>query len=172
MLQHVEEVHKNNPFICSICKEKYIFKKVIYAHMKCAHVNKKSVYKYMCAKCGKGFDNKAHYQIHADHHNDMKCYSCGKCNYPCYSTSQLNLHVTSCIDGISHEFSIGGKEFLQKQYLKNHFMNEHLNNSYKICSVIYVSGRTSTKTLTRDIWSKSTNLNCLHRNFKFMCECK
>ena len=33
----------------------------------------------------------------------------------CASTSQLNLHVASCIDGISHECSICGKEFLQKQ---------------------------------------------------------
>ena len=80
MLQHVEGVHKNNPFICSIGKETYIFKKVLDAHIKHAHSTKKTVFKYMCAKCGKGFDNKAHYQIHADHHNDMKCYSCGKCN--------------------------------------------------------------------------------------------
>ena len=101
------------------------------AHVKHAHSTKKTVYKYMCAKCGKGFDNKAHYQIHENHHNDMKHYSCGKCDYHCYSTSQLNLHVASCIDGISHECSICGKEFLQKQYLKNHFKNEHLNDNNK-----------------------------------------
>ena len=107
------------------------------AHMKCAHSTKKTVYKYMCAKCGKGNDNKAHYQIHADRHSDMKYYSCGKCDYCCYSTSQLNLHVTSCIDGISHECSICGKEFLQKQYLKNHFKNEHLidNNKILFCNI-------------------------------------
>ena len=67
MLQYVEGVHKNNPFICSICKETYIFKKVLDAHVKHAHATKKTVYKYMCTKCGKCFDNKAHYQIHADH---------------------------------------------------------------------------------------------------------
>ena len=86
MLQHVEGVHKNNPFICSICKETYIFKKVLDAHVKHAHETKKTVYKYVCTICGKGFDNKAHNQIHADWHNDMKCYSCAKCDYCCYST--------------------------------------------------------------------------------------
>ena len=112
------------------------------AQMKCAHLTKKTMYKYMCAKCGKGFDNKAHYQIHADHHNDTKHYSCGKCNYHCYSTPQLNLHVASCIDGISHKCSICGKESLQKQYLKNHFKNEHINENNKnlfcdICIRLY-----------------------------------
>ena len=43
ILQHAEGMHKNNPFICSICKEKYIFKKVMDAQMKCAHSTKKTV---------------------------------------------------------------------------------------------------------------------------------
>ena len=101
--------------------------------MKCEHAMKTTLYKYMCAKCGKGF---------ADHHNDMKCYSCGKCDYQCYSTSQLNLHVTNCIDGINHEFSVCGKEFMQKQYMKTHFKNEHVDQSNKdlfcdICIKLY-----------------------------------
>ena len=92
--------------------------------MKCKHAMKKKLCKYICAKCGKGFANKMHYQIHADRHNDMKCYSSGKCDYQCYSTSQLDFHVTNCIDGINHECLVCGKEFMQKQYLKNHFKQE------------------------------------------------
>ena len=41
MLQHVAGVHKNNPFICSICNENFIFKKVMDAHMKHEHAMKK-----------------------------------------------------------------------------------------------------------------------------------
>ena len=40
MLQHVAGVHKNNPFVCSICKEMFIFKKVMDAHIKCEHAVK------------------------------------------------------------------------------------------------------------------------------------
>ena len=84
-------------------------------------------FKYVCEVCSQKFDNKNHFQQHIDRHKEQKRYQCATCNYYCYSISQLNIHLHSCIDGIKYECRECGMMFIQKQCLKNHFEKIHVD---------------------------------------------
>ena len=50
------------------------------------------------------------------------------CNYKCYSTSQLNMNMKSCIDSITYDCNECDQSFIQRQYLKNHFEKQHVTD--------------------------------------------
>ena len=41
-------------------------------------------------------------------------------------SSQLNMHMKSCIEGITYDCNECDQTFMQRQYLKNHFEKQHV----------------------------------------------
>ena len=128
MLQHYRSIHEGNPYKCTHCPKTFTFNKVLQNHIKVSHKSTKADFKYVCEVCSKGFDNHNHFQQHADWHTSQKRYQCAACNYKCFLTSQLNMHMRNCIEGIKYDCSECDMSFLQKQYLKNHFEKQHVDD--------------------------------------------
>ena len=107
----------------------FTFDIVLQNHLKVTHKSSQTDFKYVCEVCSKGFDNCNHFQQHADQHTNQKRYQCAACKYKCFSTSQLNMHMRNCIEGIKYDCSECNMTFLQKQYLKNHFKKQLVDDT-------------------------------------------
>ena len=54
--QHIKAIHFNNPFVCDICKETFVYKKSLDKHLKRVHKVGPQTFKYVCPECGKRTD--------------------------------------------------------------------------------------------------------------------
>ena len=174
MLKHYQSIHEGNPFKCSTCQKTFTFKKVLQNHVKLVHKQAMAQLKYVCDACGKGFDNQNHFQQHSNRHKDQKRFQCASCNYKCYSTSQLNMHMKSCIEGIMYNCSECNQTFMQRQYLKNHFEKQHVtadnHNVYCLkCIKLYKYRNSFVKHMKKNITLKCRCAKIRKREM-FLCQ--
>ena len=69
--QHIKALHFDDPFLCDICKETFVYKKSLDKHMKRVHKVGPQTFKYACPECGKGTDDKTEFGIHLDRHENL-----------------------------------------------------------------------------------------------------
>ena len=130
--QHIKALHYDDPFLCTICADTFVYKKSLDKHLKRVHKIGPQTFKYVCPECGKGTDDKTEFAIHLDRHDNLKRYSCNVCGQAFYAQSQLTTHlkhpcVSSTNTSSSFECSVCGKHYKTEDRYREHFRSEHIN---------------------------------------------
>ena len=76
--------------LCEFCDKSFLSSSGLTKHKKRVHFTKRLPYE--CGICGKGFNQKEHFQGHMNMHNNIKAYKCEKCNREFVYRTSLDQH--------------------------------------------------------------------------------
>ena len=129
MHQHYKVIHLEDPFLCSFCKEPFVYKKTLEKHENNQH-NTRTTFKYNCKLCDKQTDDRTEFQVHMNRHNNVKPYKCNICESLFFSQSQLTSHLrTSCnvLSNQKFECLVCGKKLSMQDRYRQHFKSQHVD---------------------------------------------
>ena len=128
MHQHYKEIHLDDPFLCRFCQEPCIYLKSLEKHENTKH-NAKKTFKYSCTMCSKQTDDHTEFQVHVNHHTNIKPYKCNICEASYFSQSQLTAHMKThnVLSNPKFECSVCGQKLSMGDHYHEHLKSQHID---------------------------------------------
>ena len=107
MAAHIKMVHEGRrPHACPVCGRAFLTRFTLQQHTETHKPSEERDTKFLCAFCGKGFQNRTHYTDHLNIHTGARPYICNICNktFRCNPAlfkhkelhRKVDLHCTIC----------------------------------------------------------------------------